>query len=112
MNHGGEKLINLISVAYADGPAPSMGAGGIDMFVMIGVMILIFYFLLIRPNQKKEKERKQMIDNLQKGDKVLTSGGIYGVVVNVKSEEEIVVLKIADGAKVEFAKVAIQNKVS
>ncbi len=105
-------MINLISVAHAEGPTSVLGTGGIDMFVMIGVMILIFYFLLIRPNQKKEKERKQMIDNLQKGDKVLTSGGIYGVVVNVKSEEEIVVLKIADGAKVECAKGAIQNKAS
>jgi preprotein translocase subunit YajC len=107
-------LFNFIKAAYAEGEgaAPALGGGGWDMFIMIGVMILIFYFLLIRPNQKKEKERKQMIDNLQKGDKVLTSGGIYGVVVNVKNEEGIVVLKIGEGAKVEFAKAAIQTKIS
>ena len=107
-------MFNLIKAAYAEGEsaAPAFGGGGWDMFIMIGVMILIFYFLLIRPNQKKEKERKAMIDNLQKGDKVLTSGGIYGVVVNVKTEEGIVVLKIGEGAKVEFAKAAIQTKLS
>lgn len=107
-------MINLTKAAYAEGasPATPIGAGGWDMFIMIAVMILIFYFLLIRPNQKREKERKQMIENLQKGDKVLTSGGIYGVIVNVKSEEGIVVLKIGEGAKVEFAKAAIQTKIS
>ncbi len=107
-------MLGFISVAHAEGqtPAPSLGAGGYDMFIMIGVMILIFYFLLIRPNQKKEKDRKAMIDNLQKGDKVLTTGGIYGVVVNVKGDDGIVVLKIADGAKVEFSKAAVQAKIS
>jgi len=108
-------LFNFISAAYAEPPAPASpfgGGGGYDMFIMIAVMIAIFYFLLIRPNQKKEKERKQMIDNLQKGDKVLTTSGIYGVVVNIKGDEEIIVLKIADGAKVEFAKAAVQTKVA
>lgn len=105
-------MFNLISVAFAEGPAPAKGAGGFDMLIMIGIMILIFYFLLIRPNQKKEKQRKAMIENLQKGDKVLTTAGIYGVVVNVKDEEGIVVLKIADGAKVDFAKSAVQAKIS
>ncbi|OPZ38303.1 MAG: preprotein translocase subunit YajC [Spirochaetes bacterium ADurb.BinA120] len=80
-------------------------------FIPIILMIAIFYFLLIRPTQKREKERKKMIEALQKGDKVLTSGGIYGVVVNIKAEENIVVLKIADGAKVEFARSAVQAKV-
>lgn len=105
-------MLNLISVVYANGQGLGKGGGGIDMFVLIGIMVLIFYFLLIRPNQKKEKERRKMIDELQKGDKVVTTGGIFGVVVNIKKDEGIVVLKIADGAKVEFAKTAVQSKVS
>ena len=80
--------------------------------VPLGLMVLIFYFLLIRPSQKKEKDRKKMIEALQKGDKVITVGGIYGVIANLKPEEGIVVLKIADGTKVEFSKSAIQSKVS
>jgi len=80
--------------------------------VPLGLMVLIFYFLLIRPSQKKEKDRKKMIEALQKGDKVITVGGIYGVIANLKPDEGIVVLKIADGTKVEFSKSAIQSKVS
>ncbi|MBN2403806.1 MAG: preprotein translocase subunit YajC [Spirochaetes bacterium] len=78
------------------------------MLILPAAILVIFYFLLIRPNQKKEKDRKKMIEALQKGDKVITTGGMYGVVVNIKKEEDIVVLKIADGAKVDFAKSAIQ----
>ena len=106
-------MLQLASVAYAQGqsgqPAQS---GGINMFILPVLILLIFYFLLIRPSQKKEKNRKKMIEELQKGDKVITTGGIYGVVVNIKTEEDIIVLKIADGAKVEFAKAAVQGKVS
>jgi preprotein translocase subunit YajC len=106
-------LIDLVSKAYAQTQPAANGASSPWMsFVPIILMIGIFYFLLIRPSQKKEKERKSMIESIQKGDKVLTAGGIYGVVVNVKPEESIVVLKIGDGAKVEFAKSAIQAKIS
>ncbi|MBN2038626.1 MAG: preprotein translocase subunit YajC [Spirochaetes bacterium] len=82
------------------------------MFILPVMILLIFYFLLIRPSQKKEKLRKKMIDEIQKGDKVLTTGGIYGTVVNLKPEEGIVVLKIGDNTKVEFAKSAVQAKIS
>jgi len=75
-------------------------------------MVVIFYFLLIRPSQKKEKDRKKMLEAIQKGDKVITVGGMYGVVVSVRPEENIIVLKIADNTKVEFAKSSIQSKVS
>jgi len=76
------------------------------------LMILIFYLLLIRPTQKKEKDRMKMIDQLKKGDKVLTSSGIIGVVVNIKPEENIITLKLAEGVKVDFVKSAIQQKLS
>jgi preprotein translocase subunit YajC len=90
------------------------GAGGIQQFASLIPLVLMFviiYFLIMRPQQKKEKERKQMIQQVQKGDKVLTTGGIYGVVSSIK-DEEVVILKIADGAKVEFNRNSIQNKVS
>jgi preprotein translocase subunit YajC len=105
-------LLNLISNAYAQGQAAPAGqsGGGLSMLILPAAILVIFYFLLIRPNQKKEKDRKKMIEAIQKGDKVITTGGIYGVVVNIKKEEDIVVLKIADGAKVDFAKAAIQAK--
>jgi preprotein translocase subunit YajC len=106
-------LFNLISNAYAEGQAaPASGSGGITMFILPVLILVIFYFLLIRPNQKKEKDRKKMIDAIQKGDKVITAAGIYGTVVSINNETGIVVLKIAEGAKVDFAKSAIQMKVS
>ncbi|HQO01252.1 MAG TPA: preprotein translocase subunit YajC [Spirochaetota bacterium] len=114
-------MLNLVTVAFAQvqqaAPAAQSAAqpGGGSMwtsFIPIIAMIVIFYFLLIRPSQKKEKDRKKMLEAVQKGDKVITVGGIYGTVVNVKPEENIIVLKIGDGTKVDFAKSAIQSKVS
>jgi preprotein translocase subunit YajC len=75
------------------------------------LMILIFYFLLIRPQQKKEKDRKAMISSIKKGDKVLTIGGIYGIVSDFKSDD-IVIVKIGEGTKVEITRSAIQSKIS
>ncbi len=75
------------------------------------LMILIFYFLLIRPQQKKEKDRKAMISSIKKGDKVLTIGGIYGIVSDFKGDD-IVIVKIGEGTKVEITRSAIQSKIS
>jgi len=113
-------VLTCMSIAIAQGttgaPAGSSsgasGFGSLMSFVPIVLMIVIFYFLLIRPSQKKEKERKKMIEALQKGDKVITAAGIYGVISAIKPEEGIVVLKVAEGTKIEFSRTAIQAKVS
>lgn len=105
-------MFDLASIAYAQGGGQSEGGSTWMSFIPIVLMIVIFYFLLIRPSQKKEKDRKKMIESIQKGDKVLTVGGVYGVVAAIKPEEGIVVLKIGDNTKVEFAKSAIQAKIS
>lgn len=68
-------------------------------------IFLILYFLLIRPQQKKQKEMQKMLANLKKGDRVLTTGGIYGSVVGV--DEAKVVLRVAEDLKLEFAKSAV-----
>jgi preprotein translocase subunit YajC len=69
------------------------------------VIFLIFYLLIIRPQQQQKKKQKLMIDALKKGDRVLTSGGMFGTVVGV--DDAKVVLKIADDVKAEFSKSAI-----
>jgi len=66
------------------------------------LIFVIFYFLLIRPQQKRAKEHKQMIENLKKGDKVITSGGVYGVVEAVGTNT--LTLKIAENVRVKFGK--------
>jgi len=74
----------------------------IGMFAILGVM---FYFLLIRPQQKQRKDQENMIKNVKSGDRILTTGGIYGIVTNVKDKS--LMLKIADNVKIEIAKSAI-----
>src|SRR3989338_7994503 len=100
-------FISHVMFAQASGPSgtPSPGGGLSGLIVQMFPIILIFgifYFLLIRPQQKKQKEHQAMIDNLKKGDFILTTGGIYGVITNVKDKGYSV--KIADNVKVDIAK--------
>ena len=83
------------NLAHAMGQAPAAGgqAGGPLMtFMPLILMFVIFYFLLIRPQQKKQKEHKQMLDNLTRGDRVVTAGGLYGRVTEVKDDVLTLVL--------------------
>jgi preprotein translocase subunit YajC len=77
----------------------------IGFLVPMGLILIIFYFLLIRPANKKQKAIQAMLSNLKNGDKVITTGGIHGVVSGMK--DEIVHLKIADGVKIEISRNAI-----
>lgn len=76
-------------------------------FGPIILMLLIFYFLLYRPQKKAQEERAKMLDSLKVGNKVITLGGIYGTIVSLT--DEIVILKIADKVEVEFARTAING---
>jgi preprotein translocase subunit YajC len=76
------------SIAHAMGQAPAAGGqpgGPLMTFMPLILMFVIFYFLLIRPQQKKQKEHKQMLDNLSRGDRVITAGGLYGRVVEART---------------------------
>ena len=99
---------DVTEVASATTQSPPQG-GGLMTLAPILLMIVVFYFLLIRPQQKKEKERRKMISSLKNGDKVLTVGGIYGVVSSIK-DEEVIVLKISNSTNIEVARSAIQAK--
>jgi preprotein translocase subunit YajC len=96
-----------IALFLAETPTTPQGPAGMlgSPFVMMGLMIVMFYFLLIRPQQKQRKEQAARIAALQSGDKVITSAGIHGLVHNVK--EHTVVVKVAEGTMIEFDKMAI-----
>jgi preprotein translocase subunit YajC len=98
----------LITLAYAMGGAPGgTGAGGGDWgFIATMVIIfVIFYFLLIRPQQKKQKELQTMLGNLAYGDMVMTTGGIHGKITGLA--DAVVTLEIADKVRIKVARSAI-----
>ena len=91
--------------------APNAGGGGDSMWSMLiffGAMFAIMYFLMIRPQKKKQQEHKQMIDSIKKGDKVITTTGIHGTVSEVN--EDTFLVQIADNVKVRFEKAAVSAK--
>ena len=69
------------------------------------IIAVLFYFLLIRPQQKKQKEHQKLVSAIKTGDKVITSGGMHGIVANVK--ESTILLKVADNVKIEMDKAAV-----
>jgi preprotein translocase subunit YajC len=98
-------LFNIIDIAYAMGPSQgSAGPSGgmLGSLIPLILIFVIFYFLLIRPQQKRAKEHKTMIENLKKGDKIITSGGVYGVIEAVGTNT--VTVKISENVKVKFGK--------
>ena len=93
----------LISPAYAQAAGGAAPGGGIEAFLPLILIFVIFYFLLIRPQQKKMKEHKAMIEAVRRGDKVVTGGGILGTVTKVGENEEVTV-EIAEGIKVQVVR--------
>ena len=91
-------------VNFLNAPAGGMGSS----IVMLVVMIAVFYFMLIRPENKRKKEAEQMRSSVKTGDKIVTIGGICGTVVNVK-ENRIVIESGADQVRIEFEKWAISS---
>lgn len=83
----------------------SGAVGGISGFLPIILIIGIFYFLIYRPMRKRQKGLEEMVANLKNGDKVITSGGVYGTVSGIK--DHTIMLKVADQVKIEVAKSAV-----
>ena len=89
-----------------------MSSSGIGQFIPLILIFVIFYFFLIRPQQKKAKEHKQMTENLKRGDQIITSGGIVGTVERVIDNEKVEV-KISENVNVEIVRsTGIQGLVS
>ena len=100
-----------IPFLQAAGAAPSASATGslIGSFLPIVLIFVVFYFFLIRPQNKKQKETQKMLDALKKGDKIITIGGIHGTISSV--HEKTVIVKVDDNCKIEFNRSAISSVV-
>lgn len=96
----------LLMGAPAGGEAPS-GPAALVNFLPLVAIIAIFYFLIIRPQSKKQKETQKMLSALKKGDKIVTIGGIHGTIQSVK--ESTVIVRVDDNIKLEFSRSAISS---
>ncbi len=96
-------MVNWAYAAAQAAPGGPEGGGTITSFVLPMVfMVAIFYFLLIRPQQKKAKEHKALLDNLKRGDRIITNGGIIGTIVNI--DDQIVNLEVADKVRIKMGR--------
>ena len=98
-------ILSTTTSVMAQAAPQSPGGGFTSILPMMLVMFAIIYFLMIRPEQKKQKERQKLLSAVKKGDKVLTNGGMYGTVGSVK--DTTVMVKISENTVVEFTKAAI-----
>ena len=97
----------IISLPIAQAAAPS--GGGFGQFLPIILLFVGMWFLIIAPQRKKQKAHDKMITELKTGDAIITSGGIYGSITNVKDDRFVV--RIADNVKIELTKQSIGNKI-
>ncbi len=94
-------------IAYAMAPGQG-GQGGFGMFIPLILLFGIFYFLLIRPQQKRQREHKDLLANLRKGDQVITAGGLYGRITGLT--DTVVTLEITEKVRVKVARSQISTK--
>jgi preprotein translocase subunit YajC len=100
-------VLDFIGTAHAMGSSPEGGgsANPVASLLPFVLMFVVLYLLILRPQMKKQKQQQRMIDELEKGDEIVTSGGIHGTILNLK--DDIIVLKIAENVKIELARSAV-----
>jgi len=102
-------LAPTLAYAGALGDGGFGGAGGYQALIPLLLMFAVFYFILIRPQQKKQKSQREMLQNLKTGDQVITSGGLYGTIVAI--DEQKITLRIAENVKVVVGRSFVASRV-
>jgi preprotein translocase subunit YajC len=101
-------MLNAL-LAQAQSPAPTGPGSGFGFFVPFIFIFIIMYFVMFRPQKKRQEQQQKLIASLKTGDRVITNGGIHGLISNVK--ETTVIVKVADNVKIEMEKSAVTNVV-
>ena len=101
-------MIDIVYAMGVGGGAEGQSGGGLGAFIPLILMFVIFYFLLIRPQQKKQKQHREMISNLKKGDRVVTSGGLHGRITGLG--DTVVTLEISEKVRVKVARGNVAGK--
>ncbi len=102
----------LISPAFAQAGADAGSAAGLAQFVPLVLIFVIFYFLLVRPQQKKMKDHKAVLEAIRRGDRIVTNGGIVGLVTKVIAEERQLEVEISDGVRVKVMRDMVNTVLS
>lgn len=100
----------MTSIAYAAAPAAQPQAGGLMGFVPLILIFVVFYFLLIRPQQKKAKEHQSFLNNLKKGDEIVTSGGIFGKITGMT--DTVVTVEVAENVRIKMNRGSIMSSMA
>ena len=98
-------LAQAAASSPAGAPQPQGLMGALPQLLPLVFIFVIFYFLLIRPQQKKQKDHEKLVSQIKTGDKVVTNAGIHGIIANVK--DKTVILKVADNVKIEMERSAV-----
>lgn len=96
-----------IIIAMAPQGGDAGGGSLISTLIMFAAIFAIFYFMIIRPQQKRAKEREKLLSNIEKGDKIVTTGGVHATIVGI--EEKTVLIEIAPNVKIKIERSAIGN---
>lgn len=103
-------IIAILSTVFLMSGCPPSGAEGGGSsplaFLPFILIFVVFYFLILRPQQKQSKERKRMLSELKRGDEIITSGGIYGKIINV-SEDDVITLEVSKGINIKITRSGI-----
>jgi preprotein translocase subunit YajC len=100
-----------LDLLYALASPEGQQGGGIAAFLPFILIMVVIYFLMIRPQSKRQKEKKQMIDNLKKGDRIITIGGIHGSIAGFKNNGKVVILKIDKNMNITVNRSAVAGLV-
>ncbi len=92
----------MVGIAHAAGPAIGGGAGGFASFIPLILIFVVFYFLLIRPQQKQAKQHQAFLNDLKKGNRIVTKGGLHGVITGIK--DSVITLEIAKDVEVKVSR--------
>ncbi len=99
-------LLFFAEPAYAMGAGgPELGGSTVATMLPFVLMFVVLYMLILRPQMKKQKAQQKMIDELKKGDPIVTNGGIHGTITNIK--DDVLVVKVADNVKLQISRAAV-----
>ena len=99
------RLFTLLAMAPQQGG--NSEGGLMSTLIMFALIIAIFYFLILRPQQKRQKERQKLLEALKKGDKVVTAGGMYGTIAGI--DDKTVLIQVSDGVKMKFERSSVTS---